>query len=616
MRSLILFFLAVSLSLASTVQAQFRVTPPDDVANFDPSSDDSIPDRIDDIILPRVQFIFDELLDPDRLSLVEFVTTDNINDPRLNDAVRSIIRNHIIAMQQVELSIQFLQANRNRIIAGESKEFNSVFGTVGVKETVAVLSPSPLAGTASLQQGGQNNALSLMFMASQGGGGGGGGQGGGVDTTQPNVASQVLPGDVLFVEDPAAVNAMTGITTTSQVAGIVVRVLAVMGNDPASAVAQGGQGGGGNNMQELLLDPDFGTASSTMTTFANARVFPVIRFEEQVDSTRYERVLATFRGIRDSLAGLDPNITAGGGLQQALATPISYNRRFTDINMVWAPGVAEFTELNQTVSDFMTSRHPTNLVSTRGADRLVRQGGFSSSDSHFHIDRLEDQANRQATDYLGNDTFPLLWTEDNVLPLNVNDNGIVLGSTDDQRAFFRDRQTMFGEPDFPWTQHLGRAFFEETINHPSFFFDDAIAADGLAQETREAQRPVRSGTFLTVTVIDANGMARQVRQIDVTTTPESGDPRQTETEFKRWQMMIESFAEFSTDFTLFNNAAVGISEMFGGFAPGDFSARDAGNYGRFAFMIGGNSLGGIDPARIEPFGKRASAGFNPVVSPF
>ena len=491
-----------------------------------------------------------------------------------------------------------------------------------MKETVAVLSPSPLAGLASLQQGGgQNNALSLMFQQSQqGGGGGGGGQGGGgmVDTSQPNVASQVRPGDILFVEDPAAVDSMTGVTTTSQVAGIVVRVLAVMGNDPASASGQGGGGGGGGGgmMQELLLDPDFGTASSTMTMFNMARVFPVIRFEEQVDSTRYERVLATFQAIKDSLAGLDPNVTAMGGLQQAVATPITYNRRFTDINTIWAPGVAEFTELNQTISDFMTSRHPTNLASTRGADRLVRQSGFSSSDSHFHIDRLEDQANLQAVDYQMRDTYPLLWTEDNELPLNFTNNSIIPGSTDDDRAFFRDRQTMFGEPDFPWTQYLGRAFFEETINHPSFFFDDAIAADDLVQATREAERPVRSGNFLTITVIDANGMARQIRQTDLSTQPESGDDRTTSTELKRWQMMIESFAEFSTDFTLFNNAAVGISELFGGFAPGDFSARDAGNYGRFAALIGGSDVRGIDVSRIEPFGKRARAGFNPVVSPF
>ena len=84
-------------------------------------------------------------------------------------------------------------------------------------------------------------------------------------------------------------------------------------------------------------------------------------------------------------------------------------------------------------------------------------------------------------------------------------------------------------------------------------------------------------------------------------------------------MILESFGEYSTDLTLNNNAAVGlvgISSLFGGFAPGDLSARDSGNYSRFAALLGGGSLSKIDVRRIEPFGKRGSAGFNPVVSPF
>ena len=84
-------------------------------------------------------------------------------------------------------------------------------------------------------------------------------------------------------------------------------------------------------------------------------------------------------------------------------------------------------------------------------------------------------------------------------------------------------------------------------------------------------------------------------------------------------MILESFGEYSTDLTLNNNAAVGlvgISSLFGGFAPGDLSARDSGNFARFAALLGGGSLSKIDDRRIEPFGKRGSAGFNPVVSPF
>ena len=619
MRQFIFGFLALAFALVSTAQAQFGASIPRDIEFFDPTSDDSLPDRLDEIVLPRVQFIFDELLDPQRLSLIEFVTTENVNDMRLNAATRSIIRNHIIAMQQVELAIQFLQANRDQIISGGSQQFNSVFGTVGMAETVAVLAPAPLAGTASLQMG--MNMLSLRFQQAAGGNAGGA-------TAGPNVSSQVKAGDVLFVEDPAdapMVNGLLEISTRSQTDGILVRVLRVMGNDPASATANaggggGGGGGGGNNMQELILDPQFGSAASTMTAFANARVFRVIRFEEQVDTTRYETVVATFQAMRDSLKGLDPALALTPSQQQALVTPIAYNRRFTDINSVWAPGVAEFTQLNQTVSDFMSSRHPTGLATTRGADRLVRQAGFSNSDSHYHIDRLEDQGNFEPTDFQMNSTFPLLWTEDNVQPRNFTNNQFVLGSSPlDGGAYFNDQQTIFGSPDDPWTQYLGRAFFDETRNHVSDFFDDSIAGLGLGMGIRDAQRPARSQNFLTDPFVVGNTTIN-VRRRESSILPESATDSNTQrTEFRRWQMILESFGEYSTDLTLNNNAAVGlvgISSLFGGFAPGDLSARDSGNYSRFAALLGGGSLSKIDVRRIEPFGKRGSAGFNPVVSPF
>lgn len=84
-------------------------------------------------------------------------------------------------------------------------------------------------------------------------------------------------------------------------------------------------------------------------------------------------------------------------------------------------------------------------------------------------------------------------------------------------------------------------------------------------------------------------------------------------------MILEAFGEYSTDLTLNDNAAVGlvgISSLFGGFAPGDLSAKDSGNYARFAGLLGGGTFSGINVQRIEPFGKRGAAGFNPVVSPF
>jgi hypothetical protein len=48
--------------------------------------------------------------------------------------------------------------------------------------------------------------------------------------------------------------------------------------------------------------------------------------------------------------------------------------------------------------------------------------------------------------------------------------------------------------------------------------------------------------------------------------------------------------------------------------PPDLLARDAGSYADFAALIGNSaSLNGIDVLKSEPFGKRATAGFNPIV---
>lgn len=621
MKKLILFVLLASLT-CSIGQAQIRFVPeqPDDVLN--PASDDGIPDVNEEFLndslpqdlLDRLQFRFDAVLDPQRISIIDFVGRNGINDVRLDNATRSIIRNHLIALQQVELSIRFLQANRDQIINGENEQFKSVFGTVGVRENVAVLSPAPLAGTASLQttQGAIFPTATLMFQAAPGGGGGGGGQQGGmVDRSEPNVSSQILPGDILFVEDPAAVGGMPGITTNTRTTGIVVRAAQVMGNDPASASAGGG--GGGNTMQEVILDPTFGSALNTMTQFNNARVFRVLRFDRQFSSRRYEKVLATFEAIRASLLGLDPAVTTAGGLQGSLQDEINYQRGFEDINTIWQPGVAEYIELNDTVMSFMNRRRvdPTSAplsgpTMLRGADRLVRQAGFSNSDSHTKIRNQFAQFDSRFNEY------PLLWTEDNNLrPLNGAFAGPV-DSNDEGRAFFFDQQKLFSQPNNVQFQYLGRAFLAETERHESFHFDDQVRSEGLATAT--------------TTLLLPNGQPIQVligepeSGLNPTDVPEGElDPNSTRTEFRKWQMIIESFSEYSTDIGATNlagvpnNAFIGVAELFGGFAAGDASGDDAGNFARFAGLIGTSSLGGIDFSRIEPLGKRGRAGFNPVV---
>jgi hypothetical protein len=584
-----LAMLALTFGLADVAYSQSVV--PADVTSptldvGDPGGRADVPALLSEVVLPEVQFLFDGLLDPDRISLIERVTAANLDDPRITAAARSLIRNHLVAMQQVELAIQFLQANRDDILTGGNTEFNSVFGNPGELREVAVVNPTPISGTATVQTS-VGGLVTLDFD----------------DSTMPNVPTQLNIGDFVFVGD-----ALNGDPD-----GFVLEVEQITFDDD------------GTN-QMVLGTSTFGGALTTVNR-SGISVYRIISFEQRTDPARFERVAQTFAAIRDSLSGVDPDLPP---MLQA-QSDITYQRRFEDINNVWAPGVAQFTTLDEIVRRELDR---TGLTSTRTADRLVRQAGFSNSDSHFHIDRLDDQGSGQAVDYQGRDTFPLLWTEDNELPLNFNRNTALAGSTDEDRAFFRDRQTIFGEPDNPFTQYIGRAFLEETIFHPGEFFDDNIVVteDTVAQTF---DQPIfdsngRLVGFQTVTVSSPLELAQTDRRrpvrgpldviqggntrLEVREVPESGTALTEQTELRKWQMIIESFAERSTDLNLFNVAAVGVGNMFGDFVPANLRARDAGNYGRFAALIGNSSsLNAINVNRIEPFGKRGSAGFNPIV---
>lgn len=542
--------------------------------NLDGTARADLPDRIATLQLQQVQFVFDAVLDPERISLVENITEASLSDPviaaRLTEHARSLIRNHMIAMQQVELAIQFLQANRDEILAGNNAQFNQVFGNIGELRDVAITAKNPLYGTAQI---GVNLLTGLIQLTYQGN-----------QANSPSVLTQLQPGDFVFVGD----------APNNDPTGFVARVVDVVQSVPG--------GTGGNAGGEFLVVEPVSAPLTTITIRGRQPVYKVLRFEKQADTARYDRVLQTFQAIRSTLQGLDPDLPA----TFQTASDITYQRSFEDINRVWAPGIAPFTSLDGVVRQELSR---TGLNSLRTADRLVRQAGLSGSDSHFHLDRLEDQSNGITLDYQGRQTFPLLWTEDNEIPLQFQNNQPVPGATDEDRAFFRDRQTIFGEPDNPFMQYLARAFFEETINHAAEFFDDAVAVEPgtLDQLTRPSRRPARGALF----DLNGNGV---LLDPELTRVPESGDDIEEDTEFRRWQMIIESFAEHSTDLSALNVAGVGIGEMFGAFVPDEFRANDAGNFARFAGLIGGTSdIGGIDVTRIEPFGKRGSAGFNPVV---
>ncbi|MGZ0167340.1 MAG: hypothetical protein ACKVII_25745, partial [Planctomycetales bacterium] len=88
---LIAALLALAGSLPTTSFAQSNV--PADINNpltdvGTPGGRDALPTLLDaDVLnLPDVQFVFDGLLDPNRVSLVEQVTRANLDDPRLTAA--------------------------------------------------------------------------------------------------------------------------------------------------------------------------------------------------------------------------------------------------------------------------------------------------------------------------------------------------------------------------------------------------------------------------------------------------------------------------------------------------------------------------------------------------
>lgn len=603
-------------ALAGGANAYAQTSVPADVASprpdiGDPSGRADIPALRAEIqaVLPQIQFIFDSALDPQQLSILETLTQSNINDSRLSEGARSVIRNHMVALQQVELAIRFLQANRSQIIAGNSPTFNSIFGNISQLRDVAIISPTPINGTATLTRpatgNNNNNAFAAQYyrLAFQAQGGGGNNQ----QQQQSTATTQLRAGDYIYV------SAANG---TGQAAGNTVQPLAFLAR--VFLVSNGGtqgQGGGNNNQQQsIILDPALTPVIPTNAQLTNLEVYRVLRFDRQADPTRYDSVLNTFEAIRDALSGFLPQ-TSQFGTQalQLSSSPITYNRSFTNISTVWSPGIAPFTQLDSTVANFVNDRiQGINITAARPtADRLVRQFGFSTSDSFSHLDRLEDQAAGRTQDVRNRPTFPLLWADDNDLPLAFDTRVRVTNSTDDDRAFFRDRQTIFGEPDNVFTQYLGRAFFQETVLHGSdLTLDDSVRVDSPLAQAQRQQRIPAGGTPQTSTSQN-NGAQPTLEIADV---PESGTATVKDTEFRRWQMIIESFAEHSTDFTQFNAAAIGLSELLGGGAlPGDLAVKDAGNYARFSDLVGGSGSGSVDVDKVEPFGKRADGGFNPVV---
>lgn len=593
--------LAGSLSFSGSVLAQTQVIP-DDVLN--PKADSNIPEllqgikskiRLEDIGIVD-QLRFDSLLDP----------SNGVGSTR-SAAAQSIIHNHQLAQQQVQLAITFLQANRNDIIRGRNKAFNDVFGKVGTLKRVAVLAPVSLPG--------QFNLVSPTLLRDSGA------QGGNNNTpTIGSVGTQLRSGDSLFLIDPADPqnqNITTNNNTTNtftpravpnqQNVGYVVKVAGVI--LPQTGGANGGGQNNNNRTSNIILDST-GSGVPNGTNLSNLTAYRIVRFEDQPDPSVYEQVLATYMAIRDALAGFDPLTSRASQSRK----DITYRRRFLDINSEYATGDATstFGALNSLVDA---------VIPGRGADRLVRQAGFSKSDSLSHIDALYDLAHgypNQSAAYGSRPTTPLLWSADNDVPISPLDYAPINGKTDEDRAFFHDQQTIFGGLDNPFDQYLGASFLREyTLHANDNFFENSVSAgsvDGsLGTVTRFARQPAGDPNILST---GGNNGTTPVQLEEVVTAPDSGTPIRTNT-LAKWQMLIESFAEHNSDLDstklntqIKNVAAVGLVSMVGGrgAASSEVRASDAGSYASFANLDG---VGDFD--RVEPIGKRGSGGFNPVI---
>ena len=572
------------------------------------------------------------LIRPQDLSVLQF---DSYLDPSngagsLTPGALTIIQNHHVAQQQVELAIRYLQANSANIIAGKDDLFNSIYGKNTVKQRVAILAPVPLPGNFNLA------SPTLLQATSQQ-------QGGNNNGPQVSVSTLLRAGDFLYLPDPKSnVGANNNQANTNNFArtnypnlstnpGYVVKIAAVIrGGIQAQGGGQNNQGQGQNQNTDFILDPTFSNSGSgaQQQNLTNLTAWRIVRFETQDDPTVFNQVLATYTAIREALAGYDPSKISRAAQTQHR---IEYGRRFQSIGPqisntgastpgFYAYGQADFKQLDNLVAQ--------NLgISNRVGDRLVREAGLSLSDSLYHVDRLDDLGDSAITQDRRKQTVtPLLWTEDNDLPLDPKFYNLVPGKTNEDRAYFRDRQTIFGDylddtnytADGIYNQFVGRAFFEELINHAGDFTGSGIAATNTALLTRDTQRPAGSG-IIQFTPATANVPATPLQQTVV--SPESGTPI-TGATLKKWQMILESFAEWSDNplrpkdpqnNLSYNSAFVGLMDLNGGGGLPSLRASDAGNYARFADLLGNAADGGISFDRIEPIGKRGNAGFNPVV---
>lgn len=522
-------------------------------------------------LLPRVNIVFDQELDQN------FGRGGSLdpNAQLISDA-------HRIAQQQVQVAIEFLEGNRSLILEGNSTEFNSIFGNPNRSTTNAVLGQRPLGGgeLEVMNAAGQNPVYTITQDT---------------DMLPANFGNNMRIGQRIFVAfDGSGVG---GVFTSGIPQAPTLGFTALIEDIFAQ---QNGE------EQVIVLDPQSIRVSNpsllATITDADVAVWDVVDIVDRIDPTLYDQVLNTYRKIRLALQGFEPNPTNASQNTAPIQRDIEYFGEFRDFNSVWAPGVA--------------TAFPGAQFFGYPADRRLRQAGFSNSDSLDHIRNLQGSSGQAPNP-------PLLWTADNSRQIDNNSivgvlpNGTLVGTLlgDESRPFFNDRQTLFSVPDNPHIQYVGRAFLEERIQHIGSFRDDSIAGTGSTQRLVPALDANGNLQF------DSNGILQQTLvNLGENTTSQDGD-----TPLVRWQMVLESFAEFDSNFNdqTSDSAFIGLSDLSGGTgANSAIQVRDAANFAQFANLfrgLEGGGRGGLGPIRPEPQGKRATAGssdFNPVIPLF
>jgi len=521
--------------------------------------------------LPSVNIVFDQALDA------------NFGRGSSLDAnAQLIVTGHQIAQQQVQVAIEFLEQNRALILEGNSAEFNTIFGNPNRSTTNAVLGQRPIGGGELKVDNTDpfNPIFTVEIDADMG-----------IPATAGN---NMRPGQQVFIAfDGSGVGGIpsSGIPNAPST-GFLATIATI------SASMDG---------EEIIIgfDPQSIRVSNPallqQIDDAPVALWDVVDIVDRIDATLYDQVLNTYRKIRLALQGFEPNPRNQGRNNTQVKRDVQYLGEYRDFNSVWGAGVGTVLQ---------GSRFFTHI-----ADRRLRQAGFSNSDSLQHIQNLQVTGTGQPNP-------PLLWTADNSRQLDLNSitgvlpNGNLVGTLlgDESRPFFNDRQTIFSVPDNPHIQYVGRAFLEERINHAGAFRDDSIAGTG--------------STLRRVNALDANGNIQidnnGIVQTTLVNVGETTSPTEGSTEFARWQMILESMAEFDSDFNDRNSdsAFVGLSNLAGGAgANSALQVRDAGNFSRFANLFRGVPGGGqgTGPLQPEPQGKRGFAGssdFNPVIPLF